>query len=133
MAENKTQPTDASVEEFLAGVAPARRKAEGQDMCALMTAVTGETPVMWGPSIIGFGSVDYAYESGRTGSMPRVGFSPRKTALTLYGLTGHPESADLLDRLGPHTTSVACLYIKRLDAIDEAALKELIAMAWKRD
>ncbi|MNS73227.1 hypothetical protein D3C71_712240 [compost metagenome] len=124
MSEPKTQPTDASVEEFLAAAEPARRREDAQVICALMQVVTGEAPIMWGPSIVGFGRYTYVTANGKSADWPRMGFSPRKAALTLY-LASTPESEALLARLGPHTTSVACLYIKRLDQVDMGVLREL--------
>ena len=124
MSEPKTQPTEASVEDFLAAAEPARRREEGRILCALMQEVTGEAPVMWGPSIVGFGRYTYVNTSKRPADWPRMGFSPRKAALTLY-LASTPETEALLARLGPHTTSVACLYIKRLDQVDMGVLRAL--------
>ena len=131
MAEPKTQPTAVPVAEFLAGVEPERRRVEGQRLCAIMTEVTGEEPVMWGPSIVGFGLMRYSYATGRTGDWMRVGFSPRKAALSLYGLRAE-ESAELLAALGPHTSGVGCVYVKKLEDIDEAVLRRLVALAAAR-
>ena len=127
MSEPKTKPTDASVEDFLAAVEPARRRDEGRTLCALMQAVSGEAPVMWGPSMIGYGQMHYRYATGREGDTFRVGFSPRKAKLTLYGL---PHEERFLDRLGKHTTSVACLYVNKPEDIDLAVLEEMIREAW---
>ena len=124
MSEPKTQPTEASVEDFLAAAEPARRREEGRILCALMQEVTGEAPVMWGPSIVGFGRYTYVNTSKRPADWPRMGFSPRKAALTLY-LASTSQTEAMLTRLGPHTTSVACLYIKRLDQVDMAVLRDL--------
>ena len=124
MSEPKTQPTEASVEDFLAAAEPARRREEGRILCALMQEVTGEAPVMWGPSIVGFGRYTYVNTSKKPADWPRMGFSPRKAALTLY-LASTPETEVMLARLGPHTTSVACLYIKRLDQVDMGVLRDL--------
>ncbi|WP_392352889.1 DUF1801 domain-containing protein [Brevundimonas sp. LF-1] len=125
MSEPKTKPTDASVEDFLASVEPARRREEARTVCALMQAVTGDAPVMWGPSIVGFGRYTYVNSTNKPADWPRIGFSPRKAALTLYIMPGFQTQAALLGRLGPHTTSVSCLYIKRLDQVDMAALRTL--------
>lgn len=124
MSEPKTQSTDASVEDFLAAVEPARRREEGRILCALMQAVTSEVPVLWGPSIIGFGRYANVTANGKSADWPRMGFSPRKAALTLY-LASTPQTEALLARLGPHTTSVACLYLKRLDQVDMGVLRGL--------
>lgn len=124
MSEPRTKPTDVPVEDFLAAVEPARRREEGRVLCALMQAVTGEAPVMWGPSIVGFGRYANVTADGRSADWPRMGFSPRKSALTLY-LASTPETEAMLARLGPHTLSVACLYIKRLDQVDLGVLRDL--------
>ncbi|MFS0739241.1 DUF1801 domain-containing protein [Brevundimonas sp. 3P9-tot-E] len=129
MSEPKTKPTDASVEDFLAAVEPARRREEGRTLCALMQAVSGEAPVMWGPSIVGFGRYANVTADGKSADWPRMGFSPRKAALTLY-LASTPQTEALLARLGPHTTSTACLYIKRLDQADMDVLRALCVASW---
>lgn len=125
----KTLPTDVPVEEFLATL-DARRAAEGAELVRIYGEATGVPPVMWGPSIVGFGTYAYRYESGQEGIWPRTGFSPRKAKLSLYGLTEHPDSAALLEKLGPHTTTVACVYATRLSALDESVLRELIVLGW---
>lgn len=130
MAENRTKPTDVDVDAFLDGVADDRRRQEARTVLSMMREVTGEEPVMWGPSIVGFGSIHYRYDSGREGDTAAVSFSPRKAALTVY-LDDFPERGPLLDRLGPHTTGAACLYIKRLDAVDVEVLRELIACSYR--
>src|SRR4051794_12930389 len=131
MGEPKTAPSQASVTEFLAAVTDPRRRADAEAVCALMSEVTGAQPVMWGPSIIGFGSYHYKYASGREGDAAAVGFSPRKGNLALYGLTYAPESARLLARLGKHKTSVACLYVNKLADINLDVLKELIELGYR--
>jgi len=123
---NKTQPTDASVAAFVAGIPDPRRRADSERLIALMSEVTGEPATMWGPSIIGFGSYHYRYASGREGDAPLVGFSPRKTALTLYASADEEVRADLLARLGPHKVGKGCVYVKRLSDVDEQALADLI-------
>ena len=127
MAEQKTVPTASDPASFLASVEDARRREDAERLLAIMTEVTGEPPVMWGPSMIGFGTFHYRYASGHEGDSMKVGFSPRKTALTLYGLQGHPDSAGLLSRLGPHTLGKGCVYVKKLDSVDEGVLRGLIA------
>lgn len=129
MSEPKTKPTDASVEDFLATVEPARRREEGRTLCALMQAVSGEAPVMWGSSIVGFGRYANVTANGKSADWPRMGFSPRKAALTLY-LASTPQTEAMLARLGPHTTSTACLYIKRLDQADTGVLRDLCVASW---
>jgi Domain of unknown function (DU1801) len=133
MADNKTQPTDVPVAQFLAGVEPERRRLEGERLDALMREVTGETGVMWGPSIVGYGTYHYRYASGHEGDWPKVGFSPRKAKLSLYGLKDTPEGAALLPSLGPHTAGAGCVYVSRLDAVDEDVLRRLVAIAYARD
>lgn len=91
----------------------------------MLRDVTGEAPVMWGPSIVGFGRYTYVNTTNKPAEWPIIGFSPRKAALTVYILPGFKARTDLLERLGPHTTSVSCLYIKRLDQIDLSALRAL--------
>jgi len=128
--QNKTAATGASVAEFVAAVPDPRRREEAGVMLQMMQRVTGQPPRMWGPSIIGFGSYHYRYESGREGDMARAGFSPRKAALTVYILGGFPRHAALLSRLGPHTTGVSCLYLKRLSDVDLEVLEELVRESW---
>lgn len=125
MSDLKTQPTEASVEDFLAAVEPARRREDALAVCALMREITGEAPVLWGPSIVGFGRYTYVNTTKKPADWPIISFSPRKAALTLYIMPGFQAQADLLERLGPHTTSVSCLYIKRLDRIDMGPLRAL--------
>lgn len=131
MAEQKTVPTKTDPESFLRSVGDDRRREDAERMLAIMTEVTGEPAVMWGSSMIGFGSVHYRYASGHEGDTMRVGFSPRKSALTLYGLQGHPDSADLLSELGPHTLGKGCVYLKKLDGVDEGVLRKLIAHGYE--
>jgi len=134
VAQNKTQPTKVDVEAFLAAVEPPARQADGRVVCEIMRKISGHEPRLWGPSIVGFGTYHYRYESGREGDSPRVGFSPRKPALVLYIAGGFPRYDGLMARLGPHATGKACLYIKRLSDIDLDVLEELIAgsMAYMR-
>jgi hypothetical protein len=131
MAENKTKPTAADVDAFLDAVESDRRREEARTVLALMGEVTGEEPTMWGPSMVGFGSVHYRYESGREGDTFAAGFSPRKSALTVYLNDGFEGRQELLDRLGPHTTGASCLYLKRLDAVDLDVLRELVASSYR--
>ena len=123
----KTLPGDASAAAFLAAVADDARRADGEELARLLTEWTGEPAVMWGTSIVGFGAYRYRYESGREGTAPLVGFSPRKASLVLYVVAGvqerHPE---LLERLGPHKLGKGCLYLKRLGDADPDVLRGLI-------
>jgi Domain of unknown function (DU1801) len=126
MAQNKTKPTKVSVSRFIAAITDETKRADARTLAKLMQDATGEKPAMWGPSIIGFGSAHYIYDSGREGDMPLIGFSPRKPATVLYGATGFSGADALLARLGKHTTGKGCLYIKNLDDVDAAVLKKLI-------
>jgi hypothetical protein len=127
MAENKTKPGTASVEDFLARVKPEQKREDARRICAMMARLSGEKPILWGPSIIGFGKCHYRYESGREGDMPRIGFSPRSTALVLYLVDSFPGYAGLMGRLGKFTTGKSCLYVKRLADVDETVLEALVA------
>ena len=125
MAENKTKPTKLSVPAFISALADPARRADAKALVKLMQSATGEKPRMWGPSIIGFGSYHYRYDSGREGDMPLIGFSPRKAATVLYNITGASDSKALLAKLGKHTTGKGCLYIKRLADVDQAVLEAM--------
>jgi len=127
-AANKTKPTEITVEAFLAGVSPERAE-EARALCALMERVSGETATMWGPSIIGFGTHRYRYDSGREGETPSVAFSPRKPAIVFYGLAGSLDGDEGLAKLGKVTTGKGCLYLKRLRDANLAGLEDLIACA----
>ncbi|QUW17673.1 DUF1801 domain-containing protein [Agrococcus sp. Marseille-Q4369] len=134
MAEAKTKPTDASVADFLDAAQPARRAEDAKRLVALIREETGAEPVMWGPSMIGFGSFRYVSPSGSsTGDWPKVALSPRRAALTLYGLKDRPEGEALLPELGEYTEGAGCVYVKRLDGIDEDVLRRLFRIAWHRE
>jgi hypothetical protein len=126
MPEQKTLPTGKSVAEFLDAVEPEARREEGRALDALFRRVTGYQPKLWGPSLIGYGSYKYTYESGHSGQSLATGFSPRKAELVLYVLPGYGDLAPELARLGPHRLGKSCLYIKRLAAVDEGVLAEII-------
>jgi hypothetical protein len=126
MAEAKTKPTDVSVEGFLASVADPVRQADCRKVAAMMARATGTSACMWGPSIVGFGRYRYKYDSGREGESMVVGFSPRKSDLTLYIVPGFERYAELMARLGKYKTGKVCLYVKKLADVDEAVLQELI-------
>ena len=128
--ENKTGQTAIDPADFIAAVPDATRRADALTLAALMAQVSGEPPAMWGPSIVGFGRYRYRYDSGREGDMCRIGFSPRKAASVLYLACDLDRHQPLLDRLGKHTRSGGCLYLKRLDDVDGEALEALIATAW---
>ena len=127
----KTHPTEVGVDDFLATVPGERRRADAEEALALMREITGAEPVMWGPSMIGFGRHRYSTADGKEHEYFAIGLSPRKTSLTLYGLTMYGSNADLLDRLGPHTTGKSCVYVKELDALDRGVLTELIERSWQ--
>ncbi|MGB7438428.1 MAG: DUF1801 domain-containing protein [Candidatus Acidiferrum sp.] len=127
MAENKTRPTKLSVAAFVDSLTDPARRADAKALIRLMQSAAGEKPKMWGPSIIGFGSYHYKYESGRQGDMPVIAFSPRKAATVLYGMIGFNEAAALLAKLGKHATGKGCLYIKKLADVDRHVLQALIA------
>jgi hypothetical protein len=127
----KTAPTDSDVAQYLLSVPDERRRSEALTAVKLMREVTGASPVMWGSSIVGFGEQPYTTADGKEHRWFVVGLAPRKAALTLYGLTAYGSNEDLLERLGPHTTGQGCVYAKRLDALDEGVLRELVARAWR--
>lgn len=129
MAENKTKPTTNSVPAFLDACADGERRADAKALARLMQKITGDKPAMWGPSIVGFGSYHYIYESGREGDAPIVGFSPRKAANVLYGAIGFGGAEALLARLGKHTAGKGCLYIKKLEDVDIKVLETLVEKA----
>jgi hypothetical protein len=131
MAENKTQVTGASVDDFLAAVEHPVRRQDALRLRELMARVTGEEPEMWGPSIVGFGQYHYKYDSGREGDAAAVGFSPRKASLSLYGLNAAPEAAELLARLGKHKVGAGCVYVNKLADVDEDALAALIREGYR--
>lgn len=120
---NKTRHTAVPVETFLAAVTPDVRRADAHVVCEMMARLSGEAARMWGPSIVGFGVRRYRYDSGREGETLKVGFSPRKPALVLYGLGA---AQGEVARLGKVVTGKGCIYIKRLADIDLAALEALI-------
>ena len=129
MAENKTKATNVSVAAYISALPDEAKRADAKVLVRMMQAATGEKPAMWGPSIVGFGSVHYVYDSGREGDMPLVGFSPRKPALVLYGVARSAEA--MLGKLGKHTTGKGCLYIRKLADIDVAVLDRMIRLAVK--
>jgi len=127
MAENKTKPTEVSVSAFIDAITDETKRADAKALVKLMQTASGKKPKMWGPSIIGFGSCHYKYDSGREGDMPLIGFSPRKAANVLYGAIGFSGAEALLAKLGNHTTGKGCLYIKKLADIDQKVLEALVA------
>jgi hypothetical protein len=131
MADNKTAPNDADPLEFIASLDNPRRQTESLELLELFKERTGEEPVMWSGNIIGFGSYDYEYASGRSGTWMRVGFSPRKQQMTVYVMPGFDRYENLLAALGPHSVGKSCLYLKRLDAVDKEILGELVAESYE--
>jgi Domain of unknown function (DU1801) len=126
MAENKTKPTQVSVAAYIEAITDDAKRADAKALAHLMQSASGEKPKMWGPSIIGFGSVHYKYESGREGDMPVIAFSPRKAANVLYGLIGFKGADALLAKLGKHTTGKGCLYVKKLADVDNKVLEAMV-------
>jgi hypothetical protein len=128
MASQKTLPSDESVEAFIASVSDDGRREDAHRLCRLLAEWTGEPPVLWGASIVGFGHYRYRYDSGHEGTGPLVGFAPRKGNLVVYLVGGVQERYPaLLEQLGPHKVGKGCLYLKRLDDVDHEALRALVA------
>lgn len=132
MAELKTKPTDASVKEFLNQIADKQRRDDCFTIAKMMEEATGAKPKMWGPSIVGFGTFHYKYDSGREGDWLVTGFSPRKNDLTLYLMMGFEQHRELMAQLGKYKTSKTCLYLKRLDDVHLPTLKKLIKQSIKQ-
>lgn len=129
MAELKTKLTKGSVEKFLNTVKDKKRRDECFTVMELMKTITGEDPKMWGASIVGFGTYNYVYASGREGDWPLTGFSPRKQNLTLYIMLGFDRYPELMKKLGKYKTGKSCLYINQLEDIDQGTLKKLIKIS----
>lgn len=132
--EPKTRPTDASVDEFIESVPDEKKQLDAHKLVEIFREITKEKPVMWGPSIIGFGSRRLKYASGQELDWPISAFSPRKASLVLYlSLDGYERYEDLMAKLGKHSTGKGCLYIKRLSDVDESVLRELIAASVRHE
>lgn len=131
MAEPKTTENGASVEAYLAAIAPPQRQADSRELASMMQTLVGEPPSMWGSSIVGFGRYHYVYASGREGDWMLTGFAARKTALTVYIMDGFDAHAEQLKQLGPYKTGRSCLYLKSLDAIDRSVLRQIVATSVK--
>ncbi|HTT24550.1 MAG TPA: DUF1801 domain-containing protein [Candidatus Sulfotelmatobacter sp.] len=129
MPENKTKVTTSSVSAYIDALTDPTQRSDAKELIQLMQRVSGEKPKLWGPSIVGFGTYHYRYDSGREGDMPLIGFSPRKAALVLYSVLGQDEAKVHLDKLGKHTTGKGCLYIKKLADVDRTVLEMLIRNA----
>ncbi len=137
MAANKTQASSADVEAFLSSIADTARQTDCRELANLMQQITGEAPVLWGAAMVGFGRYRYQYDSGRNGEWFILGFSPRKTDLTLYLMSGFAAEPELMAGLGKYKTGKSCLYVKKLADINRPALKtllqrSLVAMAAQR-
>src|SRR5262245_44356095 len=129
MAENKTKPSGARVEDYIAARGNEQQRADCRELMALLTKATRQRPKMWGPSIVGFGSYRYTYESGHTGEAPLAGFAIRGRELVIYLVAEPDERKSLLSKLGPHKMGKSCLYFKRLDDLDRSVLEKLVAGA----
>jgi hypothetical protein len=127
MAENKTKPSDSSVEQYLAGVEDEYRRKDCEALVKVMSKATKLKPKMWGTSIVGFGVHNYKYESGRDGETCLVGFSSRKGDISIYGTGSAPRREELLAKLGKHKMGKGCLYVGKLKDVDVAVLEQLIA------
>ena len=134
MAEIKTQVTDVDPKVFIEAATPAKRREDGLVLYEMFREVTGESPRMWGPTLIGYGSYRYISpsDSRRRGDWPKTGFSPRKAQLSIYGLKDLPEGAQLLPELGKYTEGAGCLYVRKLEDIHLDVLRRLIGIAWTR-
>jgi Domain of unknown function (DU1801) len=130
-AENKTRPEKESVAAFINAVENETRKSDAKTILTMMKKVTGEKPVMWGPSIIGFGRHHYKYESGREGDSLNVGFSPRKANMVLYVLGSLKDDDPLLSKLGKYKRGRACLYINKLEDVDVKILEKIVGKSYK--
>ena len=127
----KTQPTEADVEAFLDAVPDAQKREDSRAVCRLLAEVTGQQPVMWGTSIVGFGTYHYKSTSGREGDWMALGFAPRKQAVTLYLMDGFGDYEELRARLGKHSTGKSCLHIKRLADVDVDVLREMLTRSYR--
>ena len=129
--ELKTKVNKSSVEGFLNSVKDKQKREDSFKILEMMKKITKEEPKMWGPGIVGFGKYHYKYASGHEGDMCMIGFSPRKQSLTLYIMVGSDRFKSLMKKLGKYKTSVACLYIKKLEDVDQKVLKKIIAESFK--
>ncbi len=127
MAENKTKPTDASIDDYIGSRASEPQRADCRELMTLLHEITGQEPRMWGPSIVGYGSYRYTYESGRTGEAPLVGFAIRGRDLVIYVDAEGDDQKALRSRLGKHSMGKSCLYFKRLADLDTSVLEQLVA------
>jgi len=126
MAENKTKPTDASVDDYLTSKASAQQLADARQLMVMLQRVTRHPGKMWGPGIVGYGSYRYTYGSGRTGEAPLVGFAIRGREMVIYVMAEGERQKKLLLQLGKHKMGKACLYFKQLSDLDQSVLEELV-------
>jgi hypothetical protein len=131
MAEIKTKPTKVSVAKYLSSIGNPKRRQECTEIIGMMKAATGDKPVIWGTDIVGFGTVQYKYASGKNVDWLKMGFSNRKAAISLYLMCDLDQVKTLLKKLGKYTRGVGCLYIQTLDDINRTVLKELISTSNK--
>jgi hypothetical protein len=127
MAENKTGPTGASVTDYIAARASEQQRADVRELMALLKAITGRPPKMWGPSMVGYGRQRYTYESGRTGEVPLAAFAIRGRDLVVYVYADSKQQKALLARLGKHSMGKSCLYFRKLVDLDKSVLKQIVA------
>ncbi|MBL4715953.1 MAG: hypothetical protein COC01_07380 [Bacteroidetes bacterium] len=130
MAEQKTKATEKSVNDFINAIPNEKKRNDGFVILDMMKQITKLEPKMWGPSIIGFGTYHYIYDSGHEGDAPLLGFSPRKQKIVLYVLTNFTKQQKLLQKLGKHTTGKVCLYINKLEDINIEILEQIIVASW---
>ena len=130
-AQNKTVATESSVSAFLDSIEDKEKRNAAKKILNLMEKISGDRAKMWGPSIIGFGTYHYKYESGREGDFFKIGFSPRKQNLTLYIMPGFDRYEELMQKLGKYKTGKSCLYVKKLEDIDWSVLEELTSRAYQ--
>jgi len=126
MSSLKTRPTEASVSEFLSSIAPESKKSDAENLLKIFSETTSEKAVLWGPSIIGFGSYSYLYPSGKSMDWFPVGFSPRKQSITIYLMISHEELAEELSKFGKHKLGKGCIYFNKLADIDTQVLRKMI-------
>lgn len=126
----KTKPTEVDPAEFIENLEWPRRIEHGRELLRIFNEVTGEEPVMWGPTMIGYGAVHYKSSSGREGDWFHIGFSPRKASLSIYGMQGHPRSEELLSKVGKHKLGIGCMYVNKLEDLDMDVFRELVTEAW---
>lgn len=131
MAELKTKKNDGDIESFISSVENDTRRKDAEVLLSLMRDVTSDSGAMWGSSLVGFGSYDYTYKSGHSGSWFAVGFSPRKQNTVVYIMPGFEEQTAILDRLGKHKIGKSCLYINKLADVDMDVLRELVEMSFR--